>query len=95
LFHALLGILIGNTTSPILRTLYLLDFKLLSDATTDILLAGIFIMNLEQTNDVILISLTPDGSQRKMNALWKWCSINFMIINTIKSLLMILGSIPK
>ncbi|KAJ7309309.1 hypothetical protein DFH08DRAFT_1049982 [Mycena albidolilacea] len=60
----------------------------------NILLAGIFITNLEQADD-ILISLTPDGAQRKMNALWKWCSINFMIINAIKSLLMILGSIPK
>ncbi|KAJ7702820.1 hypothetical protein B0H17DRAFT_1043081, partial [Mycena rosella] len=76
-------------------TLYLSDFKLLSDETTDILLAGIFITNLEQADDVLLISFTPNGAQKKMDALWKWCSINFMIINAIKSLLMILGSIPR
>jgi hypothetical protein len=71
MFRALIGILIGDTTSPILWTLYLSDFKLLSDATTDILLAGMFITNLEQADDVIMISLTADGAQRKMNALWK------------------------
>jgi hypothetical protein len=95
MFRALIGILIGDTSSPILWTLYLSDFKLLSDATTDILLAGIFITNLEQADDVILISLTAEGAQRKMNTLWKWCSVNFMIINAIKSLLMIYGSIPR
>ncbi|KAJ6495470.1 hypothetical protein C8R45DRAFT_824268, partial [Mycena sanguinolenta] len=95
LFRALIGILIGNTSSPILWTLYLSDFKLLSDATADILLAGIFITNLEQADDMIMMSLTAGGAQRKINAFWKWCSVNFMIINAIKSLLMIYGSIPK
>jgi hypothetical protein len=95
LFRSLLGILIGDTSSPIMWTLYLSDFKLLSDETTDILLAGIFITNLEQADDVVLISFTPNGAQKKMNALWKWCSINFMILNAIKSLLMIMGSIPR
>ncbi|KAF8180522.1 hypothetical protein K438DRAFT_1460333, partial [Mycena galopus ATCC 62051] len=95
MFRALIGVLIGDTSSPILWTLYLSDFKLLSDATADILLAGIFITNLEQADDVILTSLTADGAQRKMNALWKWCSVNFMVINAIKSLLMIYGSIPR
>ncbi|KAJ7126671.1 hypothetical protein C8R44DRAFT_873810 [Mycena epipterygia] len=71
MFRALLGILIGDTSSPILWTLYLSDFKLLSDATSDILLAGIFITNLEQADDVILISLTAAGAQRKMDALYR------------------------
>jgi hypothetical protein len=73
LFQALLGILIGDTTSPILWTLYVSDFKLLSDATTDILLVGIFITNLEQADDVILISLTPDGAQRKIKTQSNCC----------------------
>ena len=95
MFRALIGILIGDTSSPILWALYLSDFKLLSDTTTDILLDGIFITNPEQADDMILISLTADGAQRKMNALWKWCGVNFMIINAIKSFLMIYGPIPK
>jgi hypothetical protein len=56
LFCALIGIIIGDTPSPILWTIYLSEFKLLSEATTDILLAGVFITNAEQANDVILIS---------------------------------------
>ncbi|KAJ7333985.1 hypothetical protein DFH08DRAFT_707359, partial [Mycena albidolilacea] len=95
MFRALIGILIGDTSSPSLWTLCLSDFKLLSDATTDILLAGMFIKNLEQADDVILISLAADEAQRKINALWKWYSVNFMIANAIKSLLMIYGSIPR
>jgi uncharacterized membrane protein len=50
---------------------------------------------MEQADDVILISLTADGAQRKMNVLWKWCSVNFMVINPVKSLLIIYGLIPK
>ncbi|CAK5263407.1 unnamed protein product [Mycena citricolor] len=84
-FHALLGILIGDTSSPILWIIYLSDFRTVSDATMDILLAGVFITNLEQADDVALLSMTPMGIQRKMAALWKWCRTNFMILNAIKS----------
>ncbi|KAJ7323189.1 hypothetical protein DFH08DRAFT_711902, partial [Mycena albidolilacea] len=76
-------------------TLYLPDLKVLSDATTDILLAGVFITDVEQADDVILSSLAANGMQRKMNALRKWCSVNFMVINAIRSLLIICSSIPK
>ncbi|KAJ7362617.1 hypothetical protein DFH08DRAFT_622818, partial [Mycena albidolilacea] len=64
---ALVGITIGDTPSPILWTINLSDFKLLSDATTDILLAGVFITNMEQADDIIMISLPADGARRKMN----------------------------
>jgi hypothetical protein len=38
---AFIGIIIGDTPSPILWTIYLSEFKLLSDAATDILFAGV------------------------------------------------------
>ncbi|KAJ7280651.1 hypothetical protein C8J57DRAFT_991093, partial [Mycena rebaudengoi] len=95
MFCALIGIIIGDIPSLILWTIYLSDFKLLADANTDILLAGVFITNVEQADDVILISLTADGAQPKMDVLWKWCSVNFMVLNPVKCLLIIYGLIPK
>ncbi|KAF8211814.1 hypothetical protein K438DRAFT_1569073, partial [Mycena galopus ATCC 62051] len=61
----------------------------------DLLLAGVFITNLEQADDVMMLSLNPTGAQNKMTAFWKWCRANFMIINAIKSFLMIFGTIPR
>ncbi|KAF5370914.1 hypothetical protein D9615_009786 [Tricholomella constricta] len=93
-FFAKLGILIGDNSSPILWTLYLADFCLNPDAD-DIELAGTTIANLEQADDIILISTSPASAQRKMNALWNWCSINFMLLSAIKSMYMIFGPIPN
>ncbi|KAF8879476.1 hypothetical protein BD779DRAFT_1649417, partial [Infundibulicybe gibba] len=92
-FRARMGILIGDTSSPILWTLYLADFYLRGDHD-DIALAGAIIANLEQADDIILLSTTAVGAQKKMTALWQWCQINFMTINAIKSFVMIFGPLP-
>jgi hypothetical protein len=61
----------------------------------DGILAGLIITtSLEQTYDIILISETPEGLQRKMDALWKWCSKYFMVINAVESYAMIFGPLP-
>lgn len=92
-FVSTLGILIGDNSSPILWTLYMADFHLDADSD-DIKLASIIIGNLEQADDIILISTSPAGAQKKMNALWKWCGLNFMLLSAVKSLIMIFGPIP-
>lgn len=51
--------------------------------------------NMEQADDIILISTTPEGLQRKMDALGRWCRKNFMILNAVKSYIMIIGRAPK
>ncbi|GLB40535.1 hypothetical protein LshimejAT787_0804060 [Lyophyllum shimeji] len=92
-FRSTIGILIGDTCSPILWNLYLADFILHPDKD-DIQLAGEIITQLDQADDIILLACTPDGAQRKLDALQLWCRRNFMILNVIKSLIMIFGPLP-
>lgn len=89
-FLSTIGILIGDTSSPILWTLYLADFCLRADID-DVTLSSIVVTHLEQANDIIFLSKTAAGAQRKMNAFLSWCNTNFMMINAIKSSIMIFG----
>ncbi|KAF6742637.1 hypothetical protein DFP72DRAFT_822055 [Ephemerocybe angulata] len=93
-FSALMGILAGDTSSPILWLIYLSDFILDADVD-DINLSGIPMSNMEQADDIILMSTTPEGLQRKMHALWRWCGVNAMVVNAIKSMVMIFGPHPR
>ena len=89
-FLSTIGILIGDTSSPILWTLYLADFCLRADID-DVTLSSIVVTHLEQADDIIFLSKTAAGAQRKMNAFLSWCNTNFMMINAIKSSIMIFG----
>jgi hypothetical protein len=93
-FFSMLGILIGDNSSPILWTLYMADFHLEVDVD-DIKLAGTVVANLEQADDIILMSTSPRGAQKKMDALWKWCGLNFMQLSAVKSMVMVFGLIPQ
>jgi hypothetical protein len=42
----------------------------------------------------LLISLSAVGLQRRLNALGAWCSKNFIIVNKIKTVIMIFGPAP-
>ncbi|EJD47524.1 hypothetical protein AURDEDRAFT_62170 [Auricularia subglabra TFB-10046 SS5] len=83
-----IGILIGDTISPLLFLIYLADFHL-PPHQDDLDLNGTVISHLEhadsQQDDLLLISLSPEGLQSKMNAFLHWCRVNFMIINAMKS----------
>ena len=92
-FKSGIGILIKDVESPVLWNLFLADFVLHPD-TDDVVLAGSLITSLEQADDIISISKTPEGLQRMMNALGRWCSRNFMSINAIKSYVMVFGPLP-
>ncbi|PPR04339.1 hypothetical protein CVT24_013418 [Panaeolus cyanescens] len=89
LFQSTIGILIGDTASPTLWNIYLADFKTDNDVH-DIILDDIALSHLEQADDIMFLSTTEHGLQTKMNALWRWCGVNFMVINAVKSSVMVL-----
>ena len=93
-FKSIIGILIGDTCSPILWNIYLADIKFLISGL-DIKLDGCHISHLEQADDILLMSTTAKGLQDRMNVLSHWCSKNFMVLNSIKSAGIILGPIPN
>jgi exonuclease III len=92
-FLALVGILMGDTASPTLWNFFFSDFKLLMDID-DIELFDFLLGNLEQADDIVLLSKTANGLQRKMIALYGWCSKNFMVLNAVKSHIMVFGHTP-
>lgn len=93
-FFALMGILIGDTASPDFWLLFFSDFDLPEDCD-DISLDGTIISHLEQADDLLLISLSAAGLQRKMNLFYLWCQVNFMIINAMKSYACLFGAVPS
>ncbi|KAJ7588939.1 hypothetical protein C8J56DRAFT_1164571 [Mycena floridula] len=79
LFISTSGVLIGDTASPELWLLYLADFSI-PESEDDILIDSFLISQLEQTDDALLLSLSPDGIQGKMSHFDKWCRRDFLFV---------------
>jgi hypothetical protein len=56
------------------------DLVMLDDFD-DVILSGVRIAILAQADDILLISLSAQGLQRRLNPLKAWCSHNFIVIN--------------
>jgi hypothetical protein len=90
---SLIGILAEDSAFPDFWTAFLSDFKPPSD-DNDIVLGGVAVGNLEQADDMVLFSLSPMGLQKKLDYVWLYGSVNFLLVNVIKTLTMIFGPIP-
>ncbi|KAF5331390.1 hypothetical protein D9611_011800 [Ephemerocybe angulata] len=94
-FAAAMGILIGDTCSPVLWALFMSDLPdFIPKDGDDIVLGGVAVRNVEQADDVLLMSSTPEGLLRKLKAMFRWCQKNFLLFNTVKSVVMIFGRRP-
>ncbi|KAJ3504030.1 hypothetical protein NMY22_g18054 [Coprinellus aureogranulatus] len=91
-FKSSIGILIGDTCSPILWILYMADLPDYIPKDSDgIHLGSVSITNLEQADDVVLLSTTREGLQRKIDGMYRWCAVNFMRFNASKSSILIIA----
>lgn len=97
-FKALIGILIGDPASPTLWNIMFADFQLPADPD-DVFLgdmnASVNVSHLEHADDVLLQSYSARGLQSKLDAVYYWCSINFLLINAIKSECAIFERLPN
>ncbi|KAF6750695.1 hypothetical protein DFP72DRAFT_817439 [Ephemerocybe angulata] len=57
----------------------------------DVVLDGVAVTNVEQADDVLLLSLSREGLRRKVEGISRWCSVNFMLFNETKSVVMVFG----
>ncbi|KAF5378897.1 hypothetical protein D9615_006858 [Tricholomella constricta] len=92
LFKALIGLLTGDPASPVLWNLYMADLTMPPDID-DVHLAGNRISMMAQADDILIISRTADGLKRKLMVLETWCGRNFIIINLIKTVILIFGTL--
>lgn len=83
-FRASLGILIGDPASPIAFLIYMSDFSTFPDAE-DIYLDGAPVPHLEHADDLVLLSTTMPGLQRKLDRLGQWAAENLMVTSVQKS----------
>lgn len=86
-FKSLVGILAGDPASPHLWNIFLSDFNA-PEHPCDITLNGRPISSLAQADDIALFCKSHAGLQLKINALYQWCAINFLIMNFVKSVFM-------
>ena len=54
-----------------------------------IFLAAVRISLLAQADDLLLVALSPRGQQGKLHTLEQWCARNFILINLIKTIILI------
>jgi hypothetical protein len=95
-FKSLIGVLTGDTASPILWNVYFADLAVAFGVDgDDIILDGVPVSHLEQADNVVLFSTTLAGLQRKIDIFFTWCKVNFMVISLSKTLWMIFGEIPR
>ncbi|KAF7342021.1 RNA-directed DNA polymerase from mobile element jockey [Mycena venus] len=94
-FKSLIGVLTGDTASPILWNIYFADLADVFDPDPDdICLNGRPVSHLEQADDVVLFSTTAAGLQRKIDRFFGWCKANFMVISATKTEWMLFGELP-
>ncbi|KAF5334107.1 hypothetical protein D9758_016080 [Tetrapyrgos nigripes] len=93
-FTSAMGILAGDTVSPLLWLLYFSDFKI-PESDDDVVLNDAHVSHLEQADDLLLISLSQEGLQRKLEIFYCWCCSEFMIVNALKCAIAYHGNKPR
>jgi hypothetical protein len=58
----------------------------------DVFLAGIRISLLAQADDLLIVSLSIRGLQVKLSTLEQWCARNFILVNLVKTIILIFGT---
>ncbi|MBE7189862.1 reverse transcriptase family protein, partial [Jatrophihabitans endophyticus] len=83
-FEATHGVMQGCTLSPTLWVLFMADFALEPHAD-DPQLDGVRVPQLEHADDTVVMSHSPAGLQRHLDAFGRWCARNGAIPNPAKS----------
>jgi hypothetical protein len=95
-FKSLLGLLTGDTASPVLWNIFFADIgEYIKEDPDDIVIRNLRMSHMEQADDVVLFSTTQAGLQRKLNQFFAWCRANAMTISTQKTQWMVFGPAPR
>jgi hypothetical protein len=92
-FHSLVGVLTGDTLSPLLWNIYMSDLSM-QPHPDDIRLNGTVVSHTEQADDVAVFSCSADSAQQHANEFAAWCSPNSALINVSKTWYQIFGPLP-
>ena len=91
-FKSVMGVLTGDTASPILWNIYFADLGTwLEDDAVDVILFNHQISHIEQVDYVALFTMSLPALQQKVDGFLLWCNTNYMSISPQKSKWMIRG----
>ena len=91
-FKSIIGVLTGDTASPVLWNIYFAQLgDWLDDDPVDITLFHCVVSHVEQADDVALFSTSFPSLQQKLDGFLHWCDVSSMSISAQKSKWMIMG----
>ncbi|KAF9022618.1 hypothetical protein BDZ89DRAFT_930022, partial [Hymenopellis radicata] len=94
-FKSLIGVLTGDSASPILWNLYFADLADVVPIHVDDLVFGeTVISHMEHADDVAMFSTSWRALQEKINVFYNWCRRNFMTMSLMKTEWMVFGGSP-
>ncbi|KIY70192.1 hypothetical protein CYLTODRAFT_348131 [Cylindrobasidium torrendii FP15055 ss-10] len=95
-FKALVGLLTGDSASPVLWIIFFADLDAaITPRADDMKLAGRVISHLEQADDVGLMSRKMPGLQGKTDQFFGWCRRNGMTMSVKKTKWMVFGGAAR
>ncbi|OCH88481.1 hypothetical protein OBBRIDRAFT_779980 [Obba rivulosa] len=94
-FKSFLGILAGDSASPILWLLFMSDLHIPAHPD-DVVLGGTRVSRVEQADDLAAWCMSTAGTQLKLDAIYRWCGTKgFVLANAVKSVAMAFGPLPE
>ena len=87
-----IGVNQGGNVSGLLFRKYLSDLDEYLYKEVGICMEDTIIVHLLWADDLILVSDSPDGLQRQLNGLFDFCCDNKMVVNEMKTRVMVCGS---
>jgi hypothetical protein len=93
-FQSLCGVLIGDPLSPLLWNLFLSTMDL-PPHPDDVMIMGKILCHLEHADDIVLASRSPAGLQKHLNDLLDLCTAHRLLVNAIKTKVMIFNGYPE
>lgn len=93
--HDQLGVNQGGNASPTLFRTYLADLGEYLTKHVGLCISNIIIAHLLWADDLVLISDSELGLQKQLNGLHKFCSTNLMIVNELKTKVLVFGTQQK
>ena len=90
-----LGVNQGGNASPTLFRTYLTDFGDYLEKYVGICISETIMAHLLWADDLVLISDSESGLQKQLDGLSKFCLKNLMIVNELKTKVLVFGSQTK
>ena len=81
----------GGVASGLLFRKYTADLRVFLNTEFGVCIGEMIISHILWADDLILMSDSPEGLQHQINGLFRFCSQNLLLVNTVKTKCMVIG----